>query len=602
MPKRIAITELNATTLDILNVIHANASSEYRSKVPTINDIKNLPKVGEVIMGYPALQNEFVMTLVNRIASVRVKSVTFNNMFADLKKGYVDFGEVVEEVFVNLTKAREFSVAKASKREFERVLPDVRSAFHSINYKVQYPMTIQNVDLRQAFLSESGVLDLIAKIVDSMYKSNEYDEFLMFKYLIIKAVSKGKMFPIGFDGSDMKNSAVAFRSISNNLMFVNTKYNSANVHTNTPKKDQQIFMDTDFNARYDVNVLASAFNMDKTEFMGRLRLIDDFTTFDNDRFSEILEESDMLEPITEEELALMRNVKGVLVDQEWFQYYDNLNEFTETFVSSGLYWNYNLTVWRTISSSPFSNAIVFVDTNDGASTSLPAKYYAKISGKQSSDIATIFTIEVEDIAQFNGGNYNFIQTDDATIKGIAVHKYGAYIFSPDSTNDETGIAINVNGIVYGDITNLLSTNNDVGDTFELVQIDGLSPIEIEATESATMFEVPVSSMQDNVEVNGTKIVGTLKYLSGENAITNVWGAGNFLCLDFSSNDWSKYTSVKVGLDPSQGSGLVEILTDPDKNGVFKIKNKSQKFVIEATNNVDRIRQVYSLNGLTLQKE
>ena len=128
MAKRIAISQLNATTLDILNVIRANASSAYRDKVPQISDVRDIPRVGEVLYGYPALANEFISSLINRIALVRVKSANFNNMFADLKKGYLEFGEVVEEVFVNLAKAREFSVAKAEQRELKRVLPDVRSS------------------------------------------------------------------------------------------------------------------------------------------------------------------------------------------------------------------------------------------------------------------------------------------------------------------------------------------------------------------------------------------------------------------------------------------------------------------------------------------
>ena len=84
MAKRIAITKLNATTLDILNVIRENASAAYRDQVPAITNIKDLPRVGDVLYGYPALANEFVSALLNRIALVKVKSATFNNMFADL--------------------------------------------------------------------------------------------------------------------------------------------------------------------------------------------------------------------------------------------------------------------------------------------------------------------------------------------------------------------------------------------------------------------------------------------------------------------------------------------------------------------------------------
>ena len=83
----------------------------------------------------------------------------------------------------------------------------------------------------------------------------------------------------------------------------------------------------------------------------------------------LLEKSLGLEEVTTDELTLMRDVKGVLLDEEWFQVYDNLFEFDETRVGSGLYWNYWLHCWKTISYSPFANAIVFVDS--GATISLP---------------------------------------------------------------------------------------------------------------------------------------------------------------------------------------------------------------------------------------
>lgn len=600
MAKRIAISELNATTLDVLNVIRENASSAYRERVPEITDIKDLPKVGDVLYGYPAIGNEFISSLMNRIALVRIKSANFNNMFADLKKGYLEFGEVVEEVFVNLAKAREFSVAKAEAREFKRVLPDVRSAFHAINYKAQYPMTIQNEDIRMAFTREDGVLDLISKIVNSMYVANEYDEFLLFKYMLIKAVSKGKMFPVGFNGADLKNAATAFRGTSNALQFIGTKYNASGVHTNTAKSEQEIFMSADFNAQFDVNVLASAFNMDKADFMGRLRLIDDFTTFDSERFNEIVENSDMIEPITAEELALMADVKAILVDREWFQFYDNLTQFTETYVASGIYWNYFLNVWKTVSSSPFSNAVVFVDTQNSANIAVPTTYTAKVAGKVVGDTATVFTMEIEDADCLNGGNWNFVQSDDATSKGIAVHKYGAIIVPPSAYGEETAVVIEANGQLYGSGATLLSDATELGATFTLSKVDGLvAPILAPATGS--LYEVPVTDMQTGVTVSGNKIKGTLKWLDGDNAITDVWGDGNFLAFKLTADDWDKYTSVKVGLEPSAGTGLVEIKDDDTHDGICKIANKQQKFVIVATNNIETITQKFTLTGLTLQK-
>lgn len=433
MAKRIAVTTLNASTVDIINTIRANASYEYQSLVPEITDAHDIPKVGEVLYGYPALANQFINALVNRIALVRVKSATFNNAYAQLKKGYLEFGETVEEVFVNIAKAREFSAEKAEARELKRTLPDVRSAFHAMNWRVQYPVTIQDEDLRMAFQSADGVQDLIAKIVDSVYTASEYDEFLLFKYLMIKSITKGGMYPVSIgDGTDLKDAAVAFRGTSNNLTFIKTQYNASGVHTNTDKASQIIFMDSTFNAQYDVNVLASAFNMDKADFMGRLHLIDDWTTFDNDRFSEIVANSDMIEEVTADELAMMANVKAVLVDEEWFQVYDNQNKFTEKYVASGEYWNYFYNVWKTVSASPFSNAVVFV-TSDATITA-PTTLSFTVSGVTSDDNATVITLEPTVTNSLVAGDgYKFVQTEDDTENGVAVHPYGAYIIPKATT-------------------------------------------------------------------------------------------------------------------------------------------------------------------------
>ena len=468
MPKRIAVSALNASTMDILNVIRQNASAEYQNAVPVVTKETDIPKVGEVLYGYPALANLFINALVNSIALVQVKSATFNNDYKELKKGYLEFGESVEEVFVQIAKAREFSVEKAEGREFKRSLPDVKSAFHAMNYRVQYPVTIQDEDLRTAFLSADGVQDLIAKIVDSVYTAAEYDEYLLFKYVMIKAITKGKMYPVSIGaGTDMKEAAVAFRGMSNQLQFMSTKYNAAGVHTTTAKADQFIFMDSKYNAQYDVNVLASAFNMDKADFMGRLKLIDDWTTFDNDRFSDIVANSDQMEPVTEDELALMANVKAVLIDKEWFQFYDNNNKFTEKYVASGMYWNYFYNVWKTVSSSPFSNAIVFV--TDAATTTLPASVTVAITDKSSSTTATTLTLmpQFTDPA-LSSSALKFHQTEALTKAGIAVHPYGAFLIPENQAKTAIVVEADIDGTVYkAASTATISAANKVGDTVVL---------------------------------------------------------------------------------------------------------------------------------------
>lgn len=457
MAKRVALTTLTASTIDILNTIRTNGSLEYQSQVPVVKTEKDIPRVGEVLYGYPALANQFINALVNRIALVRVKSATFNNAYANLKKGYLEFGETVEEIFVGIAKARAFSAEKAAAREYKRTLPDVKTAFHAMNWRVQYPVTIQDEDLRQAFLSVGGVQDLIAKIIDSVYTAMEYDEFLLFKYLMIKAIAHGKMKPVSI-GETPNEAAVAFRGTSNMMTFLKDDYNEVGVLTSTPKDNQYIFMDAMFNAQYDVNVLAGAFNMDKATFIGKLHIIDDWTTFDNKRFDEIREESDMIEEVTPEELALLANVKAVLVDEEWFQIYDDCIKFTETYAGSGLYWNYFLNVWKTVSSSPFSNAVVFVN----GEVALPNEINVTVVDKSVGQNATTLSLVADDKVGLVGGSYGFVQTEECATAGVGIHPYGGVMFPADSDAAVT-LELEVGNTVYTAGTTV-STATNVGAT------------------------------------------------------------------------------------------------------------------------------------------
>lgn len=463
MPKRIAKSTLQASTLDIMNVIRQNASYDYQQSVPVVSKANDIPKVGEVIYGTPAFANQYINALFNRIALVMAKSATFNNPYASLKKGYLEFGETVEEIFVQIAKVVDYTPEKGAAREFKRSLPDVKSAFHTMNWRVMYPVTIQDEDLRLAFLSESGMQDLVAKIVDSVYKAAEYDEFLLFKYLLIKAVSHGKMYPMSIGtGTDMKEAGATFRGASNDLTFMQSKYNASGVRTNTPRENQVIFMDSWFNAKYDVEVLAAAFNMDKATYTGALHLMDDWTSFDNERFNVIRENSDGLEEVTEDELALMKNVKAVLVDVEWFQVYDNTAKFTEQYCASGMYWNYFYHVWKTISSSPFSNAIVFV--TNAANTEPKDSYTVKLTGKDTSDVATVFTLGVQDdTATLVQGTYQFKQTKQLTTDGIAILPYGAIMIPASSASKTVTLSMVINGVQY-DAATSVSSASEVGAT------------------------------------------------------------------------------------------------------------------------------------------
>lgn len=442
MPRRVAKSSLNASTIDIMNVIRANASYDYQQSVPKVTSTVDIPSVGQIIYGTPAFANQFVNALVNRIALVRVNSATFNNPYNRLKKGYLEFGETVEDVFVEIAKVVEYDPEKTEERELKRTLPDVKSAFYTVNWSVMYPVTINDMELRKAFLSMEGVQNLIASIVEQVYQGYEYDEFLLFKYLIIKGYNNGAIAKVNVTANDMDAAAIAFRGYSNLITFRTSDYTEQGVLTATPKERQIIFMDAMFNAKFDVSVLASAFNMEKADFMGRLYLIDSFQTFDNKRFMEIFEnttqfvkEASQLQPVTATELSAMSGVEAIIFDEEWFQIYDNLNKFTEKYAASGLYWNYFYHTWKIICYSPFANAIAFTTDTVTAITSITLT----VASKSVSDSATVLTFTANQTPSGAFFPYALVQTEDLTEAGIAVGPQGFLIIP--SGQDATAITL-----------------------------------------------------------------------------------------------------------------------------------------------------------------
>ena len=121
-------------------------------------------------------------------------------------------------------------------------------------------------------------------------------------------------------------------------------------------------------------------------------------------------------------------------------------------------------------------------------------------------------------------------------------------------------------------------------------------VEAEAQDTRLWDTYDVADLQENdVVIQNGCIYGTLKYIDS-GTLKDVWGAGYFLCLKFSDVDESA-TSVKVGLKPTQGSGMAAL--DDDMNAVFKITDKgNQKLRVESSDGTRTTVQTYDLNGLT----
>lgn len=338
MPVKPNSATLKHNGVDILNAIRNSASDTYRQRIPVATQ-DNIREIGNAMMQYQATQNEFLNALVNRIARVIITSKSYENPLRVFKKGMMEYGETIEEIFVNIAKAHPFDPILAEKTVFKREIPDVAAVFHKMNYQNFYKATISQDQLRQAFLSMEGITDLIARIVDSMYTGSEFDEFLCMKHLIEQEASTGRMYPIVIpapSAATAKEIVTKIKAVSNQLEFMSSKFNAMGVMNFSKKADQILIIDAAFDAVIDVEVLASAFNMSKAEFMGQRVLIDNF--------------------------GELTGCVAALVDRDWFMVFDNLMSFTENYNGEGLYWNYFYHVWKTFSTSPFANALIFTTT------------------------------------------------------------------------------------------------------------------------------------------------------------------------------------------------------------------------------------------------
>lgn len=331
------------------------------------DDTSSLHAIGDFIMSYQPYQNAFLNALVNRIGRTIVTSKMWNNPWARFKRGYMEFGETVEEIFVNIAKPHSYDPATAESEIFKREIPDVRAAFHTMNYQKFYKATISNDQLRQAFLSWSGITDLIARIVDSLYTGMRKDEWLVMKYMMCRELLNGGFHPVQVDAlaTDPSDSVTKFRQYTNLLTFLTSQYNRAGVETYTDVPDQAIFITAEAEALIGVNVLADAFNMSEVDYLGQRVLVDswEFNAGDTARLAEIFADDAAYESISGADLTTLQNTVAVKVDGSadggWFMVFDNYENFTQNYNGQGLYWQYWYHAWKTFSVSPFANAIAF---------------------------------------------------------------------------------------------------------------------------------------------------------------------------------------------------------------------------------------------------
>ena len=328
---------------EMLNTIRDNASAEYQARIPEATQT-NLAEIGGALIADVNLVNEFTSALMNKVAFTFAHNKIFNNPLSILKKGTKPMADSVEEIFVNYAKGETFDAEGTGL--LARKLPDVKAIYHQMNRQDKYKVTISMKQLAKAFRSYGDLSNFYNVIINSLYNGDNYDEFILFKDLLKKAIDQKYMKVITVadpttSTENAKDFVKAIKTVSSGMVFPSSAYNgyldaqesdTKAITTFTEIPDQLIIIDNATNVSIDVEVLASAFNLNKQEFLARKIVVDAFPD---------------------------ASIRAVVIDKDFTQIYDDLYQLRRFENGEGLYENYILHHWQTISASCLVNAVAF---------------------------------------------------------------------------------------------------------------------------------------------------------------------------------------------------------------------------------------------------
>lgn len=346
---------------EILNTIRDNASDMYRERIPEATQI-NIEEVQQAMCDpeNAVVTNEFMKTLLNMIIKQVIHNKLFSNPLKTLKKGKKHLGDTIEEIYTNFIKADVYD--QTGSALLQRKLPDTKTVFHRMNRKDSYKVTVNPEELFKAFASYDKLQSYIATIINTLYNSSEFDEFILTKELIKQAYDNNAIVVVNVpdpltSADNGKEFIRIVKTVSGDMVFPNSNNNAyltaqssddKPIITFSRKEEQVLIIDNPTNVSVDINVLASIFNMSVAEFNETKKIvIDAFPDPD---------------------------VRAALVDEAFFQIYDDLLMFKDFENPEGLYKNYYLHVWQTLAYSPLVNAVIFKVASDEDSDNVVEEY------------------------------------------------------------------------------------------------------------------------------------------------------------------------------------------------------------------------------------
>ena len=338
-----------------LNKIRQISSDIYHQYVPILEDDTDISSLASPVLTVPEVYNEFCNALVNRIVYTQIVTKTFNNPLRGLEGNVMPLGYAGQEIYVNPAKGRQYN-----PDDFAGILQkyeaDVKVQYLIKNMDIQYPLTVIRTKLKEAFVSWENLDSFITGLTNSLYNGMYIDEFKWTKALVSSAY-KGNLVNVETVSSPLTSAdlAKAFtvkaRELFLNFQMPSTQYNAWSkvggsgkpITTWTDPEDIVILIRNDVRAYMDVEILANAFQIDKTVLLGNIYPVDNFDVYD-DEGNKIFDGS---------------NVFGMIADRNWFKI-KPVDQFMENgYNANNRAMQYFLNNIKMYEFSLFANAVVF---------------------------------------------------------------------------------------------------------------------------------------------------------------------------------------------------------------------------------------------------
>ena len=334
-------------TPNVTNDAYFNAIfKDYQNRIPQAT-IENFKKIGDLIMDRPNVKNEFINALFNKIGLTLLQNKKYTSRLDIFSKGKLEYGETIEQIMCDLIECKDFTEQKGDNEVSELVsaqLPNIKSLFHSENYKHKYKVTISDIRLRKAFNDKYGVDKLVASIITSVQNSIAYDRECMLKAILSGGIYK-KTIPVAYDnGNTTSRAKNLVTEIKKNIIKMETmskNFNNADINTFTRKEDMVLVIGSEYATDIDINLLATAFNLDKAEISTRIIVVDELP---------------VLKGSSKEVKVIC-----VLMDKDYIVDYTTLYEVRQFENANTLTTNLFYHVWGIMTQNDFTNAIQFVE-------------------------------------------------------------------------------------------------------------------------------------------------------------------------------------------------------------------------------------------------